>query len=514
MRFSLSAKGRTSRWIVAAAVVAIASNLAAQPSGYGAGPVRPPPPPIRDGDHDFDRLIGSWSGRHRRMPTPALDTSRNAGEVSLARLLVRRVAGGPALLAEYELLVRDSTSLRRATLMAYSPVNRRWTLQHTNVATGELEPPLTGSFTEQRGAGLSGEFFRMRDYQGRVLLERETWRMRGTDSATWQRAFSADGGKTWQATWSGDFTRVTDTSREARSARDERRVASPRPDTAAAPGQPGSLRSDGSASDAWPAASCCAQLEMRRYEIPIDREQALIGIFERENEEARRMSAFAGTSPQSPMYWMENIALLRDLDRPGVYLWLTGFSDPHRDEQKQFRFAAVWTRHVESVAAAGAVLGDGYVLDDAIVMSKLVLAERPTRAADPKRTDIIVATTYHLTEHGSGFESFFTHFMLPRIHEAGARPVGTFFNVTTSDVPAFQRLAYRRGVPDTRRLASDALFVWFARFPSVAAHERYASQLARDDIWTRYVLPKLEGQLAQPTQVWRTVPIGRSRAIL
>jgi hypothetical protein len=506
----LSARGRTSLLIAAAAVVAIASNLAAQPT-Y---PKPPPPPLIREGDHDFDRLIGSWTGRHRRVPTPAVDTSRNAGEVGVARLVVRRLAGGPALLAEYELLMRDSTSLRRVTLMVYSPATHLWTLQPTNVTTGELEPPLTGAFAEQRGAGFIGEFFRMREYQGRVLLERESWRTQGIDSATSQRAFSADGGRTWEANWSGEFTRVADASPDARPARDDPRAASPRRDTAVAPGQRGSLRSDGNATDEWPAAVCCALLEMRRYDIAADREQALIDIFERENEEARGMSAFAGTSPESPVYWRENVALLRDLDRPGVYLWLTGFADPYRDEQRRPGFAAVWTRHVESMANAGAALGDAYVLTDGNRMSKLVLADRPVRPADPKRTDVIVATAYHLKEHPpSPFGRFFVDFMLPRISEAGARPVGAVFT-WGADVPVFQRVADRGGVPDTRRVARDDLFVWFARFPNVTAYETYEARLARDARWTSDVLLKLENQLALPAQVWRTVPVGRSRPIL
>ena len=111
-------------------------------------------------------------------------------------------------------------------------------------------------------------------------------------------------------------------------------------------------------------------------------------------------------------------------------------------------------------------------------------------------------------ESASGFESFFGYYIMPRVYAAGARPLAKFASFSrTNDVKGFEQLF------EPPMLPKDHVFIRFARFPDVAAYDRYARALGRDTVWNDKVMPMVNRQLAAPTQVWRLVPVGHSRPI-
>lgn len=158
------------------------------------------PAPLREGLHDFDFLHGSWHVRNRRLRHP-LTGSADWYEFD-AHSRERPLLDGQGNLEEYAATLPDGTAIRAVALRLYEPVTRRWTIHWCNASTGRLDPPMSGAF--RRGVG---EFLSHEEYQGRMILVRFRWSLRGPDTPHWEQAFSADGGVTWETNWVMDFTR-------------------------------------------------------------------------------------------------------------------------------------------------------------------------------------------------------------------------------------------------------------------------------------------------------------------
>jgi hypothetical protein len=64
-------------------------------------------------------------------------------------------------------------------------------------------PPNIGEFKDGRG-----EFYCQDTFNGRAVLVRYAWSDITPDSAHFEQSYSDDGGKTWEANWITDQTRV------------------------------------------------------------------------------------------------------------------------------------------------------------------------------------------------------------------------------------------------------------------------------------------------------------------
>lgn len=153
----------------------------------------------RDGRADFDFLIGSWKGHHRRLRERLKGST--AWEEFEGPLVVRKVLGG---LGNFDELTMDRSSGRMegVTLRLYDPTSRQWSLYWADSVSGILQTPMIGRFENGRG-----EFFAQEAFEGRSIFSRFIWSGITETSCRWEQAFSADGGKTWETNWIVEFVR-------------------------------------------------------------------------------------------------------------------------------------------------------------------------------------------------------------------------------------------------------------------------------------------------------------------
>ena len=154
----------------------------------------------RDGQKDFDFLVGSWKVRNRRL--------RGAAQGLDAVGRVRRARGGPprvgslANMDEYEGHAPFGL-IQGMTVRLYDTASGQWRLHWANRATGVFDTPMVGRFEERAG---------------RILQPRASTRARRSTRASsgpaspppacrWEQALSPDGGKTWETNWIMEMTR-------------------------------------------------------------------------------------------------------------------------------------------------------------------------------------------------------------------------------------------------------------------------------------------------------------------
>jgi hypothetical protein len=168
--------------------------------GNGMGSVQTASVEPRNGQADFDFLIGSWKVHNRRLERP-LESSSAWYEFE-GTSVARKVWGGHANQDEYYGQA-PSGPIRGLTLRLYEPSTRQWRLYWANEAKGVLDPPMVGAFQNGRG-----EFFSHELFEGRGVYVRYVWSDVTPTSCRWEQAFSADGGRIWETNWIMAFTRV------------------------------------------------------------------------------------------------------------------------------------------------------------------------------------------------------------------------------------------------------------------------------------------------------------------
>jgi hypothetical protein len=154
----------------------------------------------RDGQHDFDFEIGTWTTRLRRLVRPL--TGSTTWVEYAGTTVVRKVWNGRANLVELE-VDGPAGHLEGLSLRLYNPEARQWSLNFSNSSGGTLSPPAIGEFRNGRG-----EFFSQETLNGRAILVRFVISDITPTSARFEQSFSADGGKTWEVNWIATDTRM------------------------------------------------------------------------------------------------------------------------------------------------------------------------------------------------------------------------------------------------------------------------------------------------------------------
>lgn len=151
--------------------------------------------------NDFDFLVGHWTVRHRRLKerlASCTEWEEFGGTCSL-----RPILDGQANVDD-NLLDMPSGTYRAASIRAYDPATRRWSIwwldsRHPH----DLGTPVVGAFKDG-----TGTFFADDVLNGQPIRVRFLWTDITPSSARWQQAFSNDGGATWETNWIMDFQRV------------------------------------------------------------------------------------------------------------------------------------------------------------------------------------------------------------------------------------------------------------------------------------------------------------------
>jgi hypothetical protein len=164
--------------------------------------------PERDGQHDFDPLIGSWKYHLSRRLNPLIG-SNTWVELSGTGVCFK-VWDGRAQLDTIE-VDGPTGHIEGLTLRMYNPQSHQWRLYWANSKTGITDPPQIGEFKNGRG-----EFFAQDTINGKTILIRFVWTNMTTNSPHFEQSFSDDGGKTWEVNWITDQTRVNDDSDKTR----------------------------------------------------------------------------------------------------------------------------------------------------------------------------------------------------------------------------------------------------------------------------------------------------------
>lgn len=173
-------------------LVLLAMTASAQPPQAATAP--------GEGQHDFDWEFGTWKTQVRRLTRP-LSGSKDWIEYT-GTSVVSGVLDGRANLVELR-IEGASGRIHGTSLRLYNPQTRQWNINYASAHDGLLTRPLYGGFQAARG-----EFYGAEDLDGRAVLVRFVISEVKPDSARFEQAYSADGGRTWETNWIAIDTRL------------------------------------------------------------------------------------------------------------------------------------------------------------------------------------------------------------------------------------------------------------------------------------------------------------------
>jgi hypothetical protein len=181
--------------VAAGLLIAIASSIShASPDAAQTAPVAAD----TSGLNDFDFIMGDWSVHHRHISSATHAWVEFDGTSS-----TRKVMGGAGNV-EDNVLNPPSGTYRAAAMRAYDPKTGLWAIWWVDGRSphGAIDPPVKGRFENGVGA-----FYSDGTVNGKTIRTRYLWSHSGPDTAHWEQATSADGGKTWDTNWYMDFKR-------------------------------------------------------------------------------------------------------------------------------------------------------------------------------------------------------------------------------------------------------------------------------------------------------------------
>lgn len=197
----------TRYWTIPTLFMILGSVCCATLASSRAQATDAPPPAAKptaqpDGQHDFDFIFGRWRIHLKRRAHAATGPDTWTQFDGYGRY--RKIWDGRANLNEFE-ADAPSGHVEGLTLRTYNPQTHQWSLYWASSQDGILGKPQVGQFRNGQG-----EFYAMDTVDGKVQFIRYVWTHAGPNSAHFEQAFSADGGKTWDVNWISDMVRVSD----------------------------------------------------------------------------------------------------------------------------------------------------------------------------------------------------------------------------------------------------------------------------------------------------------------
>ncbi|MDE3154281.1 MAG: hypothetical protein KGN76_04225 [Acidobacteriota bacterium] len=183
------------------AAIGLAVVIAASSPGPGAAGQATTAPAAHDGAHDFDFAFGRWHAVLKILQHP-LSGSHTWIDYE-GTTTVRKIWGGKANMAELEITsAATHAHIEGLSLRLYDPQSHQWSIYFADSKGGGLGTPMIGGF-----AGGRGEFYDQEPFNGRAIFVRFVFSDITQTSFHFVQSFSADGGRSWEPNWIGDFTR-------------------------------------------------------------------------------------------------------------------------------------------------------------------------------------------------------------------------------------------------------------------------------------------------------------------
>lgn len=159
-----------------------------------------PLPRIESAPRDFDFLVGSWHVRNRRLKQRLVGSTQ--WEEFDNSLVNWPVLGGFGNVGDNVFNAPGGTYCG-VSLRVYDSEKREWFSSWLDGRNpSQIGTPLRGSFKDGVGTFVGDDVF-----NGKPLKVRSQWSRVRADSAHWEQASSADGGRTWETNWVSELTR-------------------------------------------------------------------------------------------------------------------------------------------------------------------------------------------------------------------------------------------------------------------------------------------------------------------
>jgi hypothetical protein len=157
-----------------------------------------------DGRHDFDFFFGSWQQANRKRVNPLVQGDTEWIEFE-SRSEARPILGGLGNVDTFDApQFPGRPGFKGFSLRLFEPDSDLWRIWWAStVSNGQIDLPVVGRFDDSIGRFECDDVL-----EGVPVRVRYTWKDITSDSATWEQAFSFDGGATWDTNWIVRHSRV------------------------------------------------------------------------------------------------------------------------------------------------------------------------------------------------------------------------------------------------------------------------------------------------------------------
>lgn len=153
------------------------------------------------GAKDFDFLQGRWLIHHRKLAERLVGCQTwHEFETPAANQLI---LGGLGNIDHCR--IESGEFFEGVSLRLFDKSSGIWRIYWMDTNGATLFPPLEGSFS-----GPGGIFRGHDQHNGNPVLVEFCWDKTNPESPTWQQAFSADDGNSWEVNWYMYFSRLVD----------------------------------------------------------------------------------------------------------------------------------------------------------------------------------------------------------------------------------------------------------------------------------------------------------------
>lgn len=155
---------------------------------------------VRDGSHDFDFALGSWTTDVTIIKDPFNKPDEQAH--MRGTKVARPIWGGKGWIEEIG-ADGPNSHWQGATIFLYDPAAHQWSQNYVDSSEGRMELPSIGEYRDGKL-----EFYSEEMIDGRTMLVRGTWTIQSKDFHTYEIARSNDGGRSWHTSFIAKVTRA------------------------------------------------------------------------------------------------------------------------------------------------------------------------------------------------------------------------------------------------------------------------------------------------------------------